>query len=58
MVNKMSFTKWVRDVERMTSKDYNELPRFYQNKVKMNYISYCETNGIDITAFTKLFGAN
>lgn len=54
----MSFTKWVREVERMTSEDYNELPKFYQNKVKMNYISYCETNGIDITAFTKLFGAN
>ena len=54
----MSFTKWVRDVEKMASKDYNELPKFYQNKVKMNYISYCESNGINITAFVKLFGIN
>ena len=54
----MNFTKWLREVERITSETYYELPAFYAKKIKMNYISYCETNGIDITAFTNLFGAN
>lgn len=42
----MRFVDWIMNVEKMTLKRFHELPQFYQEKLRMNYLSYCETYGL------------
>ena len=41
----MNFMTWLTNVERMTAETYESLPALYQDKIRLNYQSYCEDYG-------------
>ena len=41
----MNFMTWLTNVERMTAETYENLPALYQDKIRLNYQSYCEDYG-------------
>ena len=41
----MNFMTWLTNIERMTAETYESLPALYQDKIRLNYQSYCEGYG-------------
>ena len=41
----MNFMTWLTNIERMTTETYESLPALYQDKIRLNYQSYCEGYG-------------
>ena len=41
----MNFIAWLTNIARMTVGTYESLPTLYQDKIRLNYQSYCEGYG-------------
>lgn len=37
----MTFTDWVRNVERISTIDFERFPEMIKNKIRANYAEYC-----------------